>query len=106
MFAKAYALRLEVLGEQNIDTALTQLNLGRTERDLGNFTNADAAFDKFLIGIDDNFKVVISLFMKKNIKEPFYEPFFGRFDNQKIREHNKYEPNKDFLKWHLDKLKV
>ena len=66
----------------------------------------DSAFDKFLIGIDDNFKVVISPFMKKNIKEPFYEPFFGRFDNQKIREHNKYEPNKDFLKWHLDKLKV
>ena len=49
MFAKAYALRLEAFGEQNIDTALTQLNLGRTERDLGNFTEADDAFSKFFI---------------------------------------------------------
>ena len=47
MFAKAYALRLKVLGEQNIDSALTLLNLGRTERDLGKFADADNAFNKF-----------------------------------------------------------
>jgi serine/threonine protein kinase len=47
MFAKAYALRGEALGEQNIDTALTRLNLGRTERDLGHFAEADNAFNHF-----------------------------------------------------------
>ena len=66
----------------------------------------DAAFDKFLIAVDDNFKVVISPLLKKKANEPFYESFFGKFENQQIREHNKYEPNRDFLKWHFDKMKI
>jgi putative restriction endonuclease len=65
----------------------------------------DTAFDKFLISIDDNFNVVISPLLKKKSNEAFYEPFFGKFENKKIRDYNKYEPNKDFLKWHLDRLK-
>lgn len=65
----------------------------------------DSAFDNFLISIDEDFKIIISPLLKKKANEPFYETFFGKYENKKIKEPNKYEPNKDFLKWHLDKLK-
>jgi putative restriction endonuclease len=66
----------------------------------------DAAFDKFLISVSSDYKIVISPLLQKKSNKDFYSSFFGRFDNQEINLPNKYLPNKDFLSWHFDRLKV
>ncbi len=41
MFSKTLALRIESLGNEHIETALTAFNLARTERSSGNFSSAE-----------------------------------------------------------------
>ncbi len=43
LFKQSYELRLKALGNLNVEVAFTQLNLARTERDLGRFSVADQA---------------------------------------------------------------
>ena len=66
----------------------------------------DAAFDKFLISFDREYRVIISPLLKKQSDKDFYQSFFGKFENQEILKPNKYLLNIDFLKWHFDKIKV
>lgn len=52
MFASAYQLSLAETGPDNIATALTQLNLARTERDLGRFDVAEQALNTVIGTLD------------------------------------------------------
>jgi tetratricopeptide (TPR) repeat protein len=84
LFSEAYALRLAESGEKNIDTALTLLNLARSQRDLGRFAEADRAFANVLGTLSELFPdparahpasavaqsdFVISLRMQKRFEE-------------------------------------
>jgi serine/threonine protein kinase len=55
LFSEAYALRLAESGPKNIDTALTLLNLARSQRDLGYFADADKAFATVLSTLNELF---------------------------------------------------
>lgn len=52
LFASAYQLSLAQTGPDNISTALTQLNLARTERDLGRFDTAERALTAVIATLD------------------------------------------------------
>ncbi len=62
----------------------------------------DKAFDKGLITIDGNFKVIFSTKLKKYLKEEFYKNEFERFENKQLNLPIKFLPNGDFLKYHFE----
>lgn len=62
----------------------------------------DKAFEKGFIGIDENYKILISSELKKNVKKEYFQPFFGRFDGKSINLPDRFLPNKEFLRKHLD----
>ncbi|WPR71903.1 HNH endonuclease [Flavobacterium sp. NG2] len=64
----------------------------------------DKAFDKGLIGINQNYQVILSTGLKKKIKSDFYQIHFGSIENLKITEPVKYLPRKEFLEFHLDTI--
>jgi putative restriction endonuclease len=64
----------------------------------------DKAFDVGLIGIDSNYKVVLSSNLKKSHKKTFYANFFGNFENKEINLPNKFLPKKDFLAYHFEHI--
>jgi putative restriction endonuclease len=57
----------------------------------------DKAFDKGLITVDSNFKVLFSNKLKKHLKEEFYKNEFERFENSRISLPIKFLPNEEFL---------
>lgn len=62
----------------------------------------DKAFDKGLITIDNNFKIIFSSKLKKYLKEDFYKNEFERFENRQLNLPIKFLPNDEFLKYHFD----
>lgn len=62
----------------------------------------DKAFDKGYIGINENFKILISSALKKKEKEHYYEKHFSYLKGAKIILPKKYYPNRLFLQYHLD----
>jgi putative restriction endonuclease len=62
----------------------------------------DKAYDKGYIGIDEQYKVVLSTALKKKEKEAYYEPWFAHLSNMKITLPHKYLPAKSFLQYHID----
>ena len=64
----------------------------------------DKAFDKGLIGINQNYKVVLSQKLKKKKDSPFYQNHFASIENIKIINPIKYMPRKEFLEYHLDSI--
>jgi len=64
----------------------------------------DKAFDKGYIGINHNFEIILSTFLKKKNKEEYFAKFFSPFDGKKIILPRKYHPNKNFLQYHLDTI--
>lgn len=64
----------------------------------------DRAFDKGLIGIDTDFKVLISKELKQFSKEPFYDFHFGQFENSLLKAPGKYLPRKEFIEYHLNSV--
>lgn len=62
----------------------------------------DKAFDKGLIGINQDYEILISPTIKK--EKLFYQAHFGTIESQKILEPQKYHPNKDFLKYHQQNI--
>ena len=61
----------------------------------------DKAFDKGLIGIDDEYSVVLSPLLKKMIATDYYAAHFGSVDGRKILLPRKYLPKREFLREHL-----
>ncbi|WP_298395502.1 HNH endonuclease [Flavobacterium sp.] len=62
----------------------------------------DKAFDKGLIGIDLDYKILLSKDLKTKKDTPFYQQHFAPIENKKITEAISYFPRKDFLQYHLD----
>ncbi len=60
------------------------------------------AFDKGLITIDNEYKIVFSSKIKKFSKDAFYEVELGRFENRQIILPIKFRPKDEFLQYHYD----
>jgi len=64
----------------------------------------DKAFDKGLIGINTNHKVILSNEIKKKKEADYFSKFFSDIENQKINIPIGYVPRKEFLEFHLDTI--
>lgn len=64
----------------------------------------DRAYEKGLICIDTDFKVLVSKRLKAESQKEFYQQFFGRFEHQVIRIPTSYQPKKEFLEYRLDRF--
>ncbi|WP_298352968.1 HNH endonuclease [Runella sp.] len=62
----------------------------------------DKAFDKGLIGITEQFSVVISKDLKMNANKDYYQKYFAELENKKLLLPIRYLPKKEFLQFHLD----
>lgn len=64
----------------------------------------DKAFDRGLIGINQNYEVILSTLIKKKKDSSFYKNHFESIEKMKITEPLKYLPRKEFLEYHLDSI--
>lgn len=64
----------------------------------------DKAFDIGLIGLNTNFKILISPDLKKNKNKEYYAQYFGHLKNHQFNLPTKYYPKKEFLEFHLDTI--
>ena len=64
----------------------------------------DKAFDKGLIGIKENYTIILSQKIKTNSKENYYERFFNCIEGLKLTLPERYLPKKEFLEYHLDTI--
>ena len=65
----------------------------------------DAAFDSFMITLDEKLKVVLSKRLKKFFPNPVLEQSFAPFEGQKIHMPDKLaEPSQEYLSFHRKKL--
>lgn len=64
----------------------------------------DKAFDRGLIGINQNYEVILSTSIKKKKDSSFYTNHFESIQKMKITEPLKYLPRKEFLEYHLDSI--
>lgn len=65
----------------------------------------DRAFDKGLITLTDDFKVVVSKELKRN-KEPFVMEVLLPLDGRTIESPERFAPQIEFISWHRSKLFV
>ncbi|MDM8516569.1 HNH endonuclease [Desulfobacterales bacterium HSG16] len=66
----------------------------------------DKAFDIGLIGIDEDYKVVLSSKLDKMKNELYFPSYFGNFRDKPINLPDKFLPHKDFLLFHLKLHKI
>ncbi|WP_027076079.1 HNH endonuclease [Maribacter antarcticus] len=64
----------------------------------------DKAFDRGLIGINQNYQVILSSNLKKKKETTFYQKHFFPIENFEISKSINYLPRKDFLEYHLDTI--
>lgn len=64
----------------------------------------DKAFDKGLIGINTDLKIIFSETLKKKKKTEYFQKYFSSIENQEILKAKKYLPKKEFLEHHLDTI--
>ena len=64
----------------------------------------DKAFDTGLIGLNINYKILISTDLKKNITKEYYAQYFGLLNNHQFNLPSKYLPKKEFIEFHLDTI--
>lgn len=64
----------------------------------------DKAFDKGLIGINNNFNIILSPTLKKKSHQNYFTKFFSEIEGLKIQEPRKYLPKKEFLEFHIDTI--
>lgn len=62
----------------------------------------DKAFENGLIGINTDYKILLSSNLKQNTSKSYYEQHFKGVEGRKIIQPLSYLPNKLFLEWHLD----
>ncbi|MDL2327798.1 HNH endonuclease [Ruminococcaceae bacterium OttesenSCG-928-A11] len=60
----------------------------------------DKAFDKGLITIDTNYRLILSKELKATYDSSIVEEFFFRFENIKICLPERFSPSKEFLEYH------
>lgn len=64
----------------------------------------DKAFDRGLLTIDSEYKIVLSQTIKDYSTKEFYDIHFGKIENHKILLPNKYLPSNTFLNWHRENV--
>ncbi len=64
----------------------------------------DRAFDKGLIGIKQNYEVVLSQELKLKKENEYFRCYFLPVEGLKLRLPQKYLPRKEFLQYHWDKI--
>ncbi len=64
----------------------------------------DKAFDIGLIGLNTDYKILISSDLKKNINKEYYTQYFGFLNNHQFNLPAKYHPKKEFIEFHLDTI--
>jgi putative restriction endonuclease len=64
----------------------------------------DKAFDRGIIGIDNNYEVILSTYLKKKKNTDYFQKHFAPIEKLKITEPSKYLPRKEFLEYHLDQV--
>lgn len=64
----------------------------------------DKAFDKGYIGIDKNYKIILSPNLKKKKEQDYYSKYFAPIENTAIVTPIKYHPKKEFLEYHMDTI--
>ena len=64
----------------------------------------DKAFDKGLIGVNNNYEVVLSNKLKQNTTKDYYLNLFQPIEKKKLNLPNKYLPKKEYLEWHMDNV--
>jgi putative restriction endonuclease len=62
----------------------------------------DAAFDKGLIAVSLEHRILISNKLKKNASKIYFQEHFEKLDGLELRAPSKFFINKDFLQHHLD----
>lgn len=63
------------------------------------------AFDRHLIAIDDDYRLVISPGLKRVYSDAVCKEFFYRYENKRIFVPKKYPPNRELLRQHRALLK-
>jgi putative restriction endonuclease len=61
----------------------------------------DRAFDRGLLGIDADLRVLLSPALRAHTHEDTYHAYFGRYEGQPIAAAGKYAPRRAFLDYHL-----
>lgn len=64
----------------------------------------DKAYDKGFIGIDLNYKILISDKLKKYSKKEYYKTEFEKYEGLKLNSPSKYFPKKEFIDFHLNNI--
>lgn len=64
----------------------------------------DAAFDKGLIGFDQDYRVVLSSRILEQKSKDYYEKYFGSLNHTQLMMPEEHKPNKIFLEWHMDTI--
>lgn len=64
----------------------------------------DKAFDKGLIGINTDYKIIFSEILNKKKETEYFQKYFASIENQEILKAQKYLPKKEFLEHHLDTI--
>jgi putative restriction endonuclease len=64
----------------------------------------DKAFDKGLIGINPDYKLIFSNSLKKKKDSEYFHRYFAPIEDQEILKAQKYLPRKEFLEYHLDTI--
>lgn len=62
----------------------------------------DKAFDRGLLGINLQFKVVLARELKEQVAKTYYERHFGFLNGVRISNPDRFLPRKDFLEYHMD----
>jgi putative restriction endonuclease len=64
----------------------------------------DAAFDKGLIGIKEDYSIITSKRIRDCEGKDFYKTYFSNLSNIKLSLPERYLPKKEFLEFHLDTI--
>lgn len=64
----------------------------------------DKMFDHGLIGIRDDFSIIVSKDLKENLEKDYYTKHIGCIENKKIRLPIEHQPEKSFLEYHYTNI--
>lgn len=64
----------------------------------------DKAFDRGLIGIDQDYSVVLSKELKDKAKKEYYPSFFSPVEGLKINLPERFLPKREFLQYHFETI--
>lgn len=64
----------------------------------------DAAFDRGLITINSDYKIILSSYIRDFLPERTLDENFGFYSNQQINLPEKFMPHPDFLAYHMEEI--